>query len=186
MKTSRLLVPIVILISILTPSCQKQPTACFSCEEIGQAGDTFNYEFTNCSTEASSYKWDFGDGGSSELTAPLHGYENAGTYTVRLTAFSENGRKTDETTQTITIAGNGEIAFWVSGSYPVNLTIQTQGSAIVYPCPSCAPPTDCSGANAFTLAPGSYSYTAQEQSPGTGTWSGTVVITGGDCHLIQF
>lgn len=187
MKTTHIFpIGVIVLIGILVPGCQKQPTACFSYEETGQSSGMFNYEFTNCSTEASSYKWDFGDGGSSSLTAPHHSYTGAGSYTVKLTAFSENRRKTDETSQTITIAGNGKICFWVSGNYPVNLTLQTQGSTVVYPCPSCSPPTDCSGANSFTLPPGSYSYSAQEQSPGTGTWSGTVVITGGDCHLIQF
>lgn len=185
MRTKHFILPVIILIGILLPSCQKKPTACF---DSAPSVPVIHYDvhFTNCSTEGSSYEWDFGDGSMSRLIAPSHAYENAGTYMVKLKAFSRNGHKSDECSKTIIIAGNGKISFWVSGSYPVNLTLQTQGAIIVYPCPQCSVPTDCSGGNSYSLLPGTYSYSAQEQSPGTGTWSGTVVITGGDCHLIQF
>ncbi|HRP54331.1 MAG TPA: PKD domain-containing protein, partial [Fluviicola sp.] len=37
------------------------------------------------------YTWDFGEGGSSTETNPLHIYEHAGTYSVQLTAISTIG-----------------------------------------------------------------------------------------------
>jgi PKD repeat protein len=47
--------------------------------------------FSNTSTGAASYLWDFGDGTSSAGTAPSHIYTAAGTYTVKLIAFSSLG-----------------------------------------------------------------------------------------------
>lgn len=40
--------------------------------------------FTNTSINASSFHWDFGDGDTSALAAPIHQYVSPGTYTVRL------------------------------------------------------------------------------------------------------
>lgn len=42
--------------------------------------------FTNVSTDATSYFWDFGDGNTAGLPNPWHSYTAAGTYTVMLVA----------------------------------------------------------------------------------------------------
>lgn len=42
--------------------------------------------FTNTTTAATSYAWDFGDGATSTATNPSHTYTAAGTYTVKLVA----------------------------------------------------------------------------------------------------
>ncbi len=42
--------------------------------------------FTNLSSDATSYYWDFGDGQTSTSTHPVNTYSNAGSYTVSLTA----------------------------------------------------------------------------------------------------
>lgn len=49
--------------------------------------------FTNLTTGPGTvtYKWDFGDGGNSTVTNPLHTYTTAGTYNVRLIAESDQG-----------------------------------------------------------------------------------------------
>ena len=44
----------------------------------------FVVNFTNTSTNASSYTWDFGDGTTSTAQAPSHTYTTLGNYTVRL------------------------------------------------------------------------------------------------------
>jgi PKD repeat protein len=43
-----------------------------------------NVPFTNLSTGATSYSWDFGDGNFSTLFAPNYSYTGAGTYTITL------------------------------------------------------------------------------------------------------
>jgi gliding motility-associated-like protein len=47
----------------------------------------FTVNFTNSSTGAVSYKWNFGDGDTSLVTNPSHTYLNPGTYTVTLIAY---------------------------------------------------------------------------------------------------
>ncbi|MFZ1706125.1 MAG: PKD domain-containing protein [Saprospiraceae bacterium] len=47
--------------------------------------------FTNTSTNATSYSWDFGDGFLSSMTNPVHVYLNDGFYNVVLTAYNACG-----------------------------------------------------------------------------------------------
>jgi len=63
------------------------PVANFDTTSIG-----FNYNFTDLSTGgATSWAWDFGDGGSSGLQNPSHGYTANGPQTVCLTASNSTG-----------------------------------------------------------------------------------------------
>ncbi len=50
--------------------------------------------FTNLSTNADSYFWDFGDGNTSTDTNPIHQYISAGTYQVSLTTTKGNCSET--------------------------------------------------------------------------------------------
>ncbi|RYY38474.1 MAG: PKD domain-containing protein [Chitinophagaceae bacterium] len=62
-----------------------RPDAAFSADRVlACLGDTIH--FTNNSVDATSYAWTFGDGGSSNLTAPAHVYSSPGIYTVTLEA----------------------------------------------------------------------------------------------------
>ncbi|MFN8393991.1 MAG: PKD domain-containing protein [Bacteroidia bacterium] len=47
--------------------------------------------FTNLSSNANSYLWDFGDGQTSTATHPSHVYANSGTFTICLTATNTCG-----------------------------------------------------------------------------------------------
>jgi len=57
--------------------------------------------FTNTSSGATSYSWDFGDTQTSTLTNPTHTYTTAGNYTVSLIA--SNGTTTDTSLQTVAV-----------------------------------------------------------------------------------
>ena len=65
------------------------PTADFSPNLTGNIVD-----FTNLSTDADSYSWSFGDGGSSTEADPTHTYNQVGMYTVQLIATNECGSDT--------------------------------------------------------------------------------------------
>lgn len=84
-------------------SCQKQPTASFTASddyvEIGEA-----IEFTNTSSDAESYEWDFGDGFTSSITDASHSYGEPGTYEVTLTAYSKKEKKSDSESMTVSVA----------------------------------------------------------------------------------
>jgi len=58
--------------------------------------------FTNQSTNASSYVWDFGDGGSSYATDPSHSYKGAASFNVVLIA--KNKFNCDDTASAVIVA----------------------------------------------------------------------------------
>jgi PKD repeat protein len=62
--------------------------------------------FTDASTDGSApieqYNWEFGDGASSTEKNPVHTYNSAGTFAVRLTVISDHG--SDSTTQSVTVS----------------------------------------------------------------------------------
>lgn len=60
------------------------------------------YAFTDASTNAVSWAWDFGDGNSSTTQNPLHSYAVGGTYTVSLTVTGPSGC-TATTTQNVSV-----------------------------------------------------------------------------------
>lgn len=51
----------------------------------------FTVHFTNNTTDATSYKWFFGDGSTSTLSDPVHTYTGYGNYTVKLIAYTPQG-----------------------------------------------------------------------------------------------
>jgi len=48
--------------------------------------------FENLTTNASSYKWDFGDGQTSVEISPTITYDESGTFTVKLVAFTDDNQ----------------------------------------------------------------------------------------------
>ena len=64
--------------------------------------------FTSTSQNATSWNWDFGDGGNSTSSSPFHSYFSYGTYTVTLITTNQCG--SDTATAIITIVGIKEYA----------------------------------------------------------------------------
>ncbi len=68
------------------------PSAGFN---IAQGEENFlEYTFSNTSTNATNYEWDFGDGNMSTEESPVHVYETAGEYVITLTANNDVGLST--------------------------------------------------------------------------------------------
>ncbi|WP_165917141.1 gliding motility-associated C-terminal domain-containing protein [Flaviaesturariibacter aridisoli] len=66
-----------------------KPTASFTADRFSAClGDSIH--FTNNSSGATSYLWQFGDGNTSTLTAPAHAYTAPNTYNVKLIAYRLN------------------------------------------------------------------------------------------------
>ncbi len=78
------------------------PTASFTfapaSPQVGQ-----QVQFTNQSTNADTYLWDFGDGFTSNAANPVHPFATATTYTVRLTVWGPGGGPVS-TTRQITVS----------------------------------------------------------------------------------
>lgn len=83
----------------------KDPVADFTYEADGLA-----VTFTNKSTDATTYKWAFGDDETSKEASPKHEYATAGTYNVVLTAANAAG-KTSKKEVSITLAGKPQAYF---------------------------------------------------------------------------
>ena len=68
------------------------PTAIFSTDELVQLTTDSQFEFTNLSTNANTYLWNFDDGFTSLATNAIHTFpQTAANYTVVLYAFNEAG-----------------------------------------------------------------------------------------------
>ncbi len=67
----------------------------------------YTASFTNSSTSAVSYLWDFGDGTTSSLQNPSHTYSATGPFSVKLKAYSSDSICYDSLTQVVNISLTG-------------------------------------------------------------------------------
>ncbi len=72
----------------------KTPEACFTFTYEGDEIWLSYLVFTNCSENATSYHWDFGDNTYSTQENPIHSYSEDGEYIVELTAYNDNASDT--------------------------------------------------------------------------------------------
>ena len=84
-----------------------QPTAGFTF--LNDNSGAIN--FTNTSSDATSYSWDFGDGNSSTEENPTHTYASSGIYEVVLTVSNECGENTFTDTIDLRITSTSEPSF---------------------------------------------------------------------------
>jgi hypothetical protein len=76
---------IIELSDVMAVNANAQPSA----SELTLTNGEAAVSFSNASTGAVNYLWDFGDGTSSELEHPIHIYTEPGVYTATLTAYNE-------------------------------------------------------------------------------------------------
>jgi PKD repeat protein len=122
MKRMKLIFTIltIVTLGVLTiVSCKKE-------EEAPKPVPDFTYEindktvtFTNTSTDATTYSWDFDDGTTSTEENPVHVYTSYGDYDVRLTATGEGGEETKRQTISVvkvwpTITIDGDFGDWAA------------------------------------------------------------------------
>lgn len=94
---------ILLLIAVITVgvSCKKTPSACIDGPSEGFVVKRIG--FTNCSDDYDFSFWSFGDGNGEEERDASHRYNNPGKYVVKLTAYSDDGRKEDEASMNINV-----------------------------------------------------------------------------------
>jgi PKD repeat protein len=77
--------------SFATVTVHPRPQAHFEISPINAALPGDEIKFRNYSTNATRFKWDFGDGGTSDYFEPDHSYLKYSKYNVRLTVWSDWG-----------------------------------------------------------------------------------------------
>ena len=90
-----------------------KPTASFTIPNYDACNNSKTLSFTNTSTNATSYVWDFGDGATSSATSTTHSYTFLGTYIVKLFATNASGC-VDSTQQTVSIVSKPTAAYTYS------------------------------------------------------------------------
>jgi hypothetical protein len=99
-KTMKQLFAFILLLALL-PSCKKEKIedplvkSCFGYQPDAQ--NEKKVRFTNCSENALSYKWNFGDGTTSNESEPTHEYSGSFPFYVTLIAY--HGSKSDTITR---------------------------------------------------------------------------------------
>ena len=90
----------IVFVTFLLASCGKKPQADFTWSPlIPKAGQ--EVKFTNISSDAKKYSWNFGDMSIGSDESPTHIYKNTGDYIVDLTASS--GARSNTKTVTIKV-----------------------------------------------------------------------------------
>lgn len=81
---------------------------------------------TNQSQNATSYYWDFGDGGNSTATHPNYTYTSVGDYTIELN--SSNNNCTEQSSKNITVLASPSVATAIENIEKNELTLQHFGN----------------------------------------------------------
>ncbi|MBS1772852.1 MAG: PKD domain-containing protein [Bacteroidetes bacterium] len=92
----------------------QKPTASFSGTNITGCTAPLTATFTNSSSNATSYAWDFGDGGTSTASSPTHTYNATGSYNVRLIATNSIGCKDTLILTSYVTIGSPTASFYTS------------------------------------------------------------------------
>lgn len=87
MKKNKWIFPVIALTLLIAFSCQKDDSSSGTKAVFSYIADGFKVNFTNFSSNATDYLWDFGDNSEgSKLSNPSHVFTKKGQYLVSLTA----------------------------------------------------------------------------------------------------
>ena len=78
---------------LIMQGCYPEPVANFDFSYNDNMAPAL-VSFSNYSTDAEEYTWNFGDGNTSTSHSPTHTYEEGGTYSISLTAKGRGGENT--------------------------------------------------------------------------------------------
>lgn len=136
--TKVLMLGVIVLVMVNCKKDENKPIACFeiTSESIDNGDDARVGEkitFENCSQNAVTFAWDFGDGENSTSRSPKHEYEETGTYSVTLDATNSDGTST--LTQDVdvlpSLSGDWEGTFYLETSvFPFYFDIEQTGNEL--------------------------------------------------------
>src|ERR1044071_7969315 len=102
-------------------SCKKEKDNASGLKAVfSYVADGFKVNFTDYSTNAKEYLWDFGDTSTSTIANPIHVYHSKGEFLAKLTV--KNGQETNTFIDTVFVAGpnikiDGDFTDWTYVEY---------------------------------------------------------------------
>jgi PKD repeat protein len=102
-----------------SPASAPPASAAFSVNAVNPAANA-PVEFQGSPQEASSWFWDFGDGGVSNSPNPVHSYAAPGEYPVTLTVNGPSGSATSS--QILSVTGSDTLRLMSSHAFDITLT----------------------------------------------------------------
>ena len=120
------------------------PVSEFTADKTTSCATPLTVKFTNSSTNATTYAWDFGDGAKSTDKEPSHDYTKAGTYTVKLTTTGGTcaGAKDEEVKTSYITINAAPVASdtFRCGTGPLTLVAKGGGTIKWYDSPNATTP----------------------------------------------
>jgi len=95
-------------INVTRSNCNMSPTVAGFTYSVSGVNAPVTVYFSNTSTNATGWVWDFGDGATSTVQNPEHSYSTAGDYTVKL--IVSGGVNTDSTLQILHLLNQPTVA----------------------------------------------------------------------------
>jgi PKD repeat protein len=138
---TKLLIPIAfIAVLAFFAGCKDDepaPTACFTTASSSIDDDISplageEIEFESCSENATEFEWDFGDDETSDEENPTYAYQEAGDYTVTLTATGAGGSaESSEDIEVLDLTGDWDATLLVGTSQViVTMNLEQQGTEL--------------------------------------------------------
>ncbi len=120
MKKNILIVLGIVAVILPNLSCKKENNASGVKAVFSYVADGFKVNFTDYSTNAKEYLWEFGDTGTSTLANPIHVYTSKGEFLAKLTVM--NGQESSTFIDTVFVAGpnikiDGDFTDWTYVDY---------------------------------------------------------------------
>jgi gliding motility-associated-like protein len=116
------------------------PVAAFLADTMVACSVPFVVTFTNNSTGASTYHWNFGDGNTSASINPVNTYTAPGTYTVTLIATNSTGVCSDSIVKNSFIVISPPVAGFTSipdsGCVPLVVNLTSNSTSALFPITS--------------------------------------------------
>ena len=157
------------------------PIAAFTAATTTACSVPFATPFTNNSTGATTYHWNFGDGNTSNAANPINTYTSAGVYTVTLTAFNNTGTCSDSVVKNNYIIISPPVANFTSvpdsGCIPLAVTFTSTSTSTLDPLTSYTWAYGDGNSNITAITNANNTYTV------SGVFSPTLTVqTAGGCN----
>lgn len=123
MKNKILLTALLVALFV---GCKKEEPVIQPSAKFSYKTDELSVSFMNQSTNAVSYYWDFGNGGTSTQKDPIIYYKSEGTYSVSLIA--RNRGVEDTYTQNVTVSYHPKASFTYKTEHPLKVVFTNKST----------------------------------------------------------